>query len=56
MDLKKIGKRILLLTFIAIIILNFIPINVQFRLFIGSFGFGSGLVLITVGNSKKYDL
>lgn len=55
MDLKKMGKIILLTSFIIVVALNFIPINFQIRLFLGSFGFGSGLVLIAIGNSKKYD-
>lgn len=56
MDLKKAGKRVLLLTLIVVVALNFIPMNYTYRLFIGSFGFGSGLVLMSIGGNKKYDL
>ena len=56
MNLKKIGRNVLLITLALVIILNFLPIHYTVRLFLGSFGFGSGLVMIGIGNSKKYDL
>jgi uncharacterized integral membrane protein len=56
MDLKKYGKRILLITLLVVIALNFLPVHYTFRFFIASFGFGAGLVLIAIGNNKKYDL
>lgn len=56
MNLKKTGRMILLITLLVIIALNFIPVHYTVRLFLGSFGFGSGLVLISIGNNKKYDL
>lgn len=56
MNLKKMGKWILLITLLVIILLNFLPIDYTYRLFVGSFGFGSGLVLISIGSNKKYDL
>ena len=56
MDLKKAGKIILLITLVLVIALNFIPVNFQVRLFFGSFGFGSGIALIAIGSSKKFDL
>ena len=42
MDLKKTGIRILLLTLLIVVALNFLPINFQIRLFLSSFGFGTG--------------
>ncbi len=56
MDLRRLGKHVLLLTLILVILLNFLPVNMQVRLFLGSFGFGSGFVLLSIGKSKKYDL
>lgn len=56
MNLKRTGKYVLLITLVVIILLNFLPVHYTVRLFLGSFGFGSGLVLLAVGNSKKYDL
>lgn len=56
MDLKKIGKRVLLVTLLVVILLNFVPVPYTARLFLGSFGFGSGLVLISIGRKNKYDL
>lgn len=56
MNLKKTGQIILLITLIVIIILNVLPVHYTVRLFLGSFGFGSGLVLISIGRSNKYDL
>lgn len=56
MNLKKTGRRVLLITLLVIILLNFLPVHYTVRFFLGSFGFGSGLVLIGIGNSKKYDL
>lgn len=56
MNLKKIGKWTLLITLIVVIALNLVPIHYTVRLFLGSFGFGSGFVLISIGNNKKYDL
>jgi len=56
MNLKKTGRRVLLITLFVIILLNFLPVHYTVRFFLGSFGFGSGLVLIGIGNSKKYDL
>lgn len=56
MNLKKTGIRILLLTLLIVVALNFVPINFQIRLFLSSFGFGTGIVLVVIGNSKKYDL
>jgi len=56
MNLKKTGKRVLLITLLLIIALNFLPVHYTVRFFLASFGFGSGLVLISIGNSKKYDL
>ncbi len=56
MDLKNLGKRVIFITLILVVLFNFIPVNMQVRLFIGSFGFGSGIVLLAISNSKKYDL
>ena len=56
MNLKQAGKRVLLLTLLIVILLNFLPINYTIRLFIGSFGFGSGFVLMIVGKNDKYQL
>lgn len=56
MNLKKTAKLILLVTLLLIIALNFLPVHYTVRLFFGSFGFGSGLVLLVISNSKKYDL
>lgn len=56
MDLKKIGRYVLLITLIVIIALNFVPVHYTVRLFLGSFGFGSGLVLMGIGRKNKYDL
>lgn len=54
MNLKKIGKRILLITLLLVILLNFLPLNYTIRLFVGSFGFGTGIVLLLIGRSEKY--
>lgn len=56
MNLKKAAKWVLLITLITVIALNFLPVHYTVRLFLGSFGFGSGFVLLAIGNSKKYNL
>lgn len=56
MNLKKYARIILLMTLIIVIALNFLPVHYTVRLFISSFGFGSGFVLLIINNSKKYDL
>lgn len=56
MNLKKTGKRILLLTLVVLVAMNFLHSYLPYtmRLFVGSFGFGSGFVLITIGKNDKY--
>jgi len=54
MNLKKAGQRILLITLVLIVLLNFLPIDYRVRLFLGAFGFGSGLVLVSIGGKDKY--
>lgn len=56
MNLRKAGKRILLLTLLVVIALNFLPVYFTVRLFLGSFGFGTGFVLMAIGSNRKYDL
>lgn len=56
MNLKKIGRMILLTSLTVAFLLNFVPVNFQVRLFIGSFGIGSGIVLMVIGSSNKYEL
>lgn len=52
--LSKYGKIIMLSTLILVILLNFLPIHYTLRLFVGSFGFGSGFVLWMIGKNDKY--
>ena len=54
MSLKKLGKRVLLITLISVILLNFLPFHYTLRLFVGSFGFGAGFVLLIIGKNEKY--
>ena len=56
MNLKKAGKKVLLLTLILVILLNFLPLDYTIRLFLASFGFGSGFVLMLIGKNEKYQL
>lgn len=56
MDFKKAALRVFLITLTIVIILNFVPIHFRFRLFIGSFGFGTAIALLAISGSKKYDL
>ncbi len=56
MNVKKYGQKLLVITLILVIILNFLPVDYRLRLVIGSFGFVGGFILIIIGNSKKYKL
>lgn len=56
MDLKKYGGLTLLITLLLIVVLNFLPVHYTLRLFVGSFGFGSGIVLLLISKSKKFKL
>lgn len=53
-NLSKYGKLIMLSTLILVILLNFMPVHYTLRLFVGSFGFGSGFVLWMIGKNDKY--
>jgi hypothetical protein len=55
-NLRKYGKLVMLITLIVIILLNFLPVHYTLRLFVGSFGFGSGFVLWMIGKNDKYQL
>lgn len=55
MEFRRLGIRMLILTVIALIIMNLIDFNQYFRIFIGAFGIGGGLILLIIGSASHRD-
>jgi len=55
MEFKKIAKYIFIATVVILIVVNLMNLNPIFRLFIGTFGLGSSLVLWIIGNASHDD-
>ncbi|MEA3423264.1 MAG: hypothetical protein U9Q80_05685 [Bacillota bacterium] len=55
MEFKKIAKYIFVTTVVVLIVANLINYNPIFRIFVGSFGIGSSIVLWIIGNVSHDD-
>ena len=54
MEFKRLGMRMLILTVLALILMNLIDFNQYFRIFLGAFGIGGGVILLIIGNASRH--